>query len=178
MWATFAESVSAPLSLGERLSGAGRVGLSLLYLAACTLIGALPLSLLVAALLMTVADPLTLGIRSTGVLSLAVTVVLACIGFATALPLAVLLWSACVAALARLWSLDARFDAVTRASAYGLSLLGVPLLGPGLLPMAAIWMLLVVYASLRAQGDARRAGLVLASSVVLWLLPFVLLARR
>lgn len=178
MWGTFQEAVSTPRTMGERLSGTGRVGLALSYLASCALIGSVPLSLVVAALLITVADPLTLGIRSTGVLSLAVTVVLACIGFATLLPLGVLVWSACVVGVARLGSLEARFEPLARVSAYGLSLVAVPLFGPALLPLAAIWMLVAAYASLRTQAGARGAILVLASSLSLCLLPFVLFAWR
>jgi hypothetical protein len=175
--ATFQEALAAPASLGARLSGTGRAGSALVYLALCALLGALPLCLVVAALLLTVADPLTLGLRSTGVLSLAVTVALACIGFATLLPLLYVSWTGSLALCARALGAEARFELLLRAGAYGLSLVAVPLFGPALLPLAAIWMLVAEHAALEAQG-AGRAVLPLLANAVLWALPFALLWLR
>jgi hypothetical protein len=181
LFTTFAEALASPAALGARLSGAGRAGWALSYLALCALIGALPLCLLVAALLLTVADPLTLGLRSTGVLGLAVTVALACIGFATLLPLLHVLWTASLLALSRLFGLELRFEPVLRAGAYGLSLVAVPLLGPLLLPLALLWMGAAVHAALRAQlpsAGSGRALWPLLANALLWSLLFALPGLR
>jgi hypothetical protein len=132
----------------------------------------------VAALLLTVADPLTLGLRSTGVLSLAVTVALACIGFATLLPLLHALWTLSLVGLGRLFALELRFEPLLRAGAYGLSLLAVPLVGPLLLPLSLMWMLVAVHGALRAQEPSHRALWPLALNALLWCLPFALFALR
>ncbi|HEX6241849.1 MAG TPA: hypothetical protein VFZ61_13165 [Polyangiales bacterium] len=174
--ATFREALLAPAGLGARLSGSGRVGWALSYLALITLLGALPLCLLVAALLLTVADPLTLGLRSTGVLSMAVTVALACIGFATLLPLFYTAWSASLTLWARALGGDARFELLLRAGAYGLSWLAVPLFGPLLSPLALIWMLVAEHAALRAQRAPAWPALLL--NALTWGLPFALLRLR
>lgn len=174
---TFREAVSAPASLGARLSGTGRGGWALCYLALCALLGALPLCLALAALLLTVADPLTLGLRSTGVLSLAVTVALACIGFATLLPLLMTLWTASLALCARALGAEARFEPLLRAGAYGLSWVAVPLFGPALLPLGLIWMLVAEHAALRAQGTGRALPALLANTLA-WSAPFALLWLR
>lgn len=178
MLSTFREAVSAPRALGARLSGTGRLTWALSYAALCAWLGALPLSLLVSGLLLTVADPLTLGIRSTGVLSLAVTVVLSSIGFASLVPLVVVLWSLTVLATARVLSLPARFELLARASAYGLSLLAVPVLGPLLLPLAWLWLSVSVQAVLASAGDGRRAALAVLWALALWTAPFALLWLR
>lgn len=176
--ATFREALAAPGALGARLSGTGRAGWALSYLALCALLGALPLCLLVAALLLTVADPLTLGLRSTGVLSMAVTVALACVGFATVLPLLHALWTLSLLALGRLFALELRFEPLLRAGAYGLSLLAVPLFGPLLLPVSLLWMLLAVHGALRAQEPGARVLGPLLLNVLLWCAPFALFALR
>ena len=177
LFATCREALLSPAGLGARLSGAGRSGWALSYLALCALLGALPLCLLVAGLLLTVANPLTLGLRSTGVLSLAVTVALACIGFATLLPLAYTLWTASLALWSRALGMDVRFELLLRAGAYGLSWLAVPLFGPLLLPLALLWMLAAEHAALRAAG-ARRAVVPLLANLLLWAVPFALLWLR
>ena len=173
---TSREALLSPASLGARLSGSGRVGWALSYLALSALVGALPLCLLVAALLLTVADPLTLGLRSTGVLSMAVTVALACIGFATLLPLLYTAWSASLTLWTRALGAEARFELLLRAGAYGLSWVAVPLFGPLLLPLALIWMLVAEHAALRAQRAPALRALLL--NVLLWGLPFALLRLR
>jgi hypothetical protein len=112
---------------------------------------------------------------------MAVTVALACIGFATLLPLLHVLWTLSLLAIARLFGLEARFEPVLRAGAYGLSLLAVPLLGPLLLPLALLWMGVAVHATLRAQapeGRARWAVWPLLANSLLWCLSFALLVLR
>jgi hypothetical protein len=172
---TFWEAVSGPRKLGKRLGGTGRIGWALGYAALCTFLGALPLSLLVAALLMTVADPLTLGIRSTGVMSLAVTSVLASVGVASLLPVLLLAWAGLLRLTAGLFGLDARFDLLLRAATYGLSLLAIPLLGPLLLPLSILFMLNTVHAALSTQGQPVPALSALLSACALVACPFALL---
>lgn len=172
---TFWEAVSGPRRLGRRLGGTGRVGWALGYASLCTFLGTLPLSLLVAAGLMTVADPLTLGIRSTGVMSLAVSSVLASVGVATLLPLMLLGWAGLSWLMAGLFGLETRFDLLLRATAYGLSLIAIPLFGPLLVPFALLFMLNTVHALLSAQGQPGSALSALLSACVLVLCPFALL---
>lgn len=173
--ATFWEAVSTPRRLGRRLSGSGRVGWALGYVAICTFLGTLPLSLVIAALLLTVADPLTLGIRSTGVMSLAVSSVLATVGVASLLPLALALWTAVLQLSARWLGIEARFDLLLRSGAYALSLVALPLIGPALLPVALLFMLSSLHATLSAQSPERPALLALISALALFAAPFALL---
>jgi hypothetical protein len=172
---TFWEALSGPRKLGRRLAGTGRVGWALGYAALSTFLGTLPLSLLIAALLMTVADPLTLGMRSTGVMSLAVSSVLASVGVATLLPLALLPFAGLLRLTAGLFGIDTRFDLLLRAASYGLSLLAVPLLGPLLLPIALLFMFNTVHAALSSQGQSGPAISALLSSCALLACPFALL---
>ena len=171
---TFWEAVSTPRRLGKRLGGSGRVAWALGYGALCTLLGTLPLSLVVAALLLTVADPLKLGMRSTGVMGLAVFSVLASVGVATLLPLALAAWAGLLRLTAALFGLDTRFDLLLRAASYGLSLSAIPLVGPLLLPLALLFMLSTVHAALSAQGGAGLALSALLSACALVVSPFAL----
>jgi hypothetical protein len=150
------------------------VGWALGYGALCTLLGTLPLALLVAALLLTVADPLKLGMRSTGVMGLAVFSVLASVGVATLLPLALVAWAGIVRLTASLFGLDTRFDLLLRAASYGLSLSAIPLFGPLLLPLALLFMLSTVHAALSAQGEGLVALSALLSACALVAGPFAL----
>lgn len=172
---TFWEAVSTPRALGRRLSGTGRVGWALGYCALTTFLGMLPLSLLVAASLMTVAEPLKLGMRSTGVMSLAVSSALASVGVATLLPLVLLAWVGLVRLSASVFGIETRFDLLLRAACYGLSLLAIPLLGPPLLPLALLFMLSTVHAALAGQAQAGPALSALLSASLLLLSPFALL---
>jgi hypothetical protein len=172
---TFWEAVTGPRKLGKRLAGGGRVAWALGYAALCTFLGALPLSLAIAALLLTVADPLTLGMRSTGVMSLAVTCVLASVGVATLLPLFLLLWAALLRLMALALGIETRFDLLLRASTYGLSLLAIPLFGPLLAPLALLFMLSTVHATLASEGRAGPALTALLSASLLVACPFALL---
>ena len=86
-------------------------------------------------------------------------------------------WTGSLALWARALGAEARFELLLRAGAYGLSLVAVPLFGPALLPVAAIWMLVAEHAALEAQG-AGRAVLPLVANAVLWALPFALLWLR
>ena len=175
--ATFWEAVSGPRKLGRRLGGSGRVSWALGYAALCTFLGTLPLALLIAALLLTVAEPLKLGIRSTGVMSLAVSCVLASVGVATLVPLFLSAWAGAVRFVAGWFGIDVRFDLLLRASAYGVSLLAIPLLGPVLAPLALLFMLNSVHAALSAQASERAAFLTLLSACTLLGAPFALLFR-
>jgi hypothetical protein len=174
-FATFREAVSAPRALGARLSGVGRVGPAFWYAVACTLLGALPLSLSVAALLMTVADPLVLGLRSTSVLSNAVSAVLFAVALATLLPAALLGWASWVFAVARLLRVPVRFDLLARAGVYGFSLVAVPGLGPLLAPLAFLCTLLCMQALLAVQAGSLRATGVMALALLLALAPLAVL---
>jgi hypothetical protein len=174
-FATFREAVIAPRALGARLSGAGRVGTAFWYAVACTLLGALPLSLSVAALLMTVADPLVLGLRSTGVLSNAVSAVLFAVALATLLPAALVGWASWVFAVARLLRVPARFDLLVRAGIYGFSPVAVPLLGPLLAPLAFVCALLCMQSLLAEQAGSLRATGVMVAALLLALGPLAAL---
>jgi hypothetical protein len=151
------------------------VGLAFAYAVGCTLLGAVPLSLLLAALLMTVADPLILGMRSTGVLSNAVSSVLAAVALATLLPLLLFAWAFWVFAVARLLLVSVRFELLVRAAVYGFSLTAVPLFGPLLLPLAFVCALSCMQALVATEAAPLRAtGIVLLGSLLV-LSPLVLL---
>jgi hypothetical protein len=174
-FATFREAITSPRRLGARLSGSGRVGLAFWYAALSTLLGALPLALAVASLLMTVADPLVLGLRSTGVLSNAVFAVLFAVALATLLPAALCAWACWVFALARLLRLPVRFDLLVRAGIYGFSLVAVPLLGPLLAPLAFLSALLCTQALLAVEAGGWAASGLLALALLLVLGPLAVL---
>lgn len=170
-----AGAAAAVRALGARLNGAGRVGTAFWYAVVCALLGGLPLSLSVAALLMTVADPLVLGLRSTGVLSNAVSAVLFAVALATLLPAALFGWAFWVFAVARLLRVPVRFELLARAGVYGFSLVAVPLLGPLLSPAAFGCAALCMQASLAAHASSRRATGVMAVALLLALGPLAAL---
>jgi hypothetical protein len=178
LFLTFREALLSPRSLGLRLSGAGRVGLAALYNVSCGLLGCVPLAVLAAALTMPVADALTLGIRSTSLLSNAVLMVLFAVGTASLLPLALGLWSLLLLALARCLRVTVSFAVLFRASAYGVSLLAVPLLGPLLLPLALLLMLVCLYGALSTAAGSARAAACLLLALALLTAPFLLTALR
>ena len=173
LFATFREALLSPWQLGARLSGEGRLGWAAMYAVCCGLLGAVPLSVLSAALLMTVADPVTLGMRSTSVLSSAVFLVLFTVGAASLLPAVLCVWSALVCGVARAFGVAVRFDVVVRASAYGLSALAVPFFGPLLLPVALVFMMLCLHGALTARAGAARAYGILGATALLFALPLL-----
>lgn len=176
LFLTFREALLSPRRLGKRLSGAGRMGWASLYAVCCALLGGVPLSVLLAALMLTVADPLTLGMRSTSLLTSAVFLVLFAVGAASALPLLLLGFAGLVLGVTRLLAADVRFDVLVRASAYGLSLLAVPLFGPLLLPLGLVIMLTCVHGALSAAtSSARASACLLCVLLLLSALPLVCL---
>jgi hypothetical protein len=174
-FSTFKEAVTTPRQLGARLNGAGRVGLAFSYAVSCTLLGTVPLAFLVAALLMTVADPLILGMRSTGVLSNAVSTVLSAVALATLLPAALFGWASWVFLVARVLLVQVRFDQLVRAGLYGFSLIAVPLLGPLLAPLAFVSALLGMQGLLSEQAGPLRATAILLVALLLALGPLAVL---
>lgn len=172
---TVREAIASPRALGARLSGTGQLAFAYLYGACVTLLGGLPLCVLLAALQLTVADPRTLGLRSTSVLSNAVFVVLSAFGAASLVPsllfaLAGLWWG-----IARVLGLAVRFDVLARATAYGAGLLVIPLLGPLLLPVALLMSATAAFGCLRARAGAGRALAVLLLGMLACAAPLLLL---
>lgn len=174
LFTTFREALLAPHRLGTRLGGAGRAGLASLYAAVCAALGLVPLAMLTSGLMLTVADPKTLGMRSTSLLSSAVFLVLFAVGVASALPLLLSAWCALLWLGARVLGVQVRLDVLVRASAYGLSPLAIPLFGPVLLPLALLWMLLCVHGALATASSAARATASLLLTVLLLALPWAL----
>src|SRR5690242_18258922 len=61
---TAREAVTSPTSVGARLGGAGHVPMALWFVSAAALCGLVPLSLLLAAPFVSLAEPARLGLRS------------------------------------------------------------------------------------------------------------------
>lgn len=169
---TFLDSVREPGALGQRLSEAGHGTAAFAYAVLCALLGSLPLSFVVTALLALVADAHRLGLRSTSVLTIAVLSLLSPLVASVLFGLWTALWALSAWSGVRLVGGAMRYDRVLRLSAYGMSLLAVPLLGPWLLPLALAMM---AYTLLRAF--ARELGTARATlALVLAALPFGLFA--
>jgi hypothetical protein len=148
---TLRESIGSPSRVGARLGGSGHALAALAYVTACGVCGLLPLSLLMAVPLVSVANPYELGLKSTGVLSVGVSLVLFSIAAATLLSLGVALFAAGIWVVARLLGVPVRYDVQLRACAYGMSMVALPLIGPLLLPVAIVQALLMSRAVLRAR---------------------------
>lgn len=172
---TVREAIVRPRLLGAQLSGAGQLGMAYLYGATVTLLGGLPLCVLLAALQLTVADPRTLGLRSTSVLSNAVFVVLSAFGAASLVPSLLLVWAGLLWSCARLLGTVLRFDVLARASLYGVGMLALPVLGPLLLPVALVLSWSAAHGALSAAGDVPRASFALALALTACAVPVVLL---
>lgn len=161
-WLTAREAVGSPTRMGSRVGGAGHAFSALLYVTVCALLGLVPLSLILSVPLLTLAKPYEFGLRSTGALSVAVSLVLFSVAGATLLSL---LWSGVAFAIwgaARIAGISIRYDVLLRAGGYGLSLLGVPLVGPLLTPIALVQALLAAHAALCARSQPARATLALS----------------
>ena len=160
-YVTARDAVGSPSRMAERLGGSGHVLSALSFVTIAALLGLVPLSLILAAPLLSVADAVRLGLRSTGVLSVGVFVVLLAVALATLLSLSVLVFASWVRMAARITGIRVRSDVVLRATAYGLSLLALPVLGPVLLPLAFAQALLATHRALAIRGDSVRAALTL-----------------
>ncbi len=160
-WTTFRVSMRAPVRLGLRLGGAGHAVHALQYAALCSVCGLLPLSLLVAVPLLGWADALRLGLRSTGLLGTAVSLVPFALVVSTLVPLALALLAYWVWLCAFLCGVRVRHDVMLRGAAYGASLLAVPVLGPMLLPLVLGYSGAVQYGALCAHSNRKSALIVL-----------------
>jgi len=156
-WGTLRVSLSEPLRLGRRLGGAGHWVHALQFVFLCGVCGLLPLATVGAVPLLAGADAPRLGLHSTGMLGTAVSLLPASLVLSTLLALVVALWSAWLWVLCRGLGISIRYDVLTRAAAYGLSPLAVPVLGPLLLPVALFWSALTLYGALSARGREMRA---------------------
>jgi hypothetical protein len=165
---TLREAIGSPTRVGTRLGGSGNALPALAYVTACGISGLLPLSVLLAAPLVSVANPYEIGLRSTGVLSVGVSLVLFSVAASTLLTLAVAALAGAIWLVARLAGVPLRYDVQLRASAYGVSLVALPLIGPLVLPLAVVQSLLMSRAVLRARSDAGRALIVLAVATALF----------
>jgi hypothetical protein len=174
---TLRESIGSPSRVGARLGGSGHALPALAYVTACGLCGLFPLSIVLAVPLVSVANPYELGLKSTGALSVAVSLVLFSIAAATLLALGVAVLAAAIWGVARVLGVPLRYDVQLRASAYGVSLVALPLIGPLLLPVALVQSLLMSLAVLRARGDAQRAAAVVGIAVALVAAAALLLSR-
>jgi hypothetical protein len=164
---TLREAIGSPSRVGARLGGSGHVLAALSYVTACGVCGLFPLSLVLAVPLVSVANPYELGLRSTGALSVGVSLVLFSVAAATLLALVVALLAGTIWSVARALGVSARYDVQLRATAYGVSMVALPLIGPVLLPLALVQSLLMNRAVLRARSDAGRALVILVVTLVL-----------
>jgi hypothetical protein len=160
---TLRDAIGSPTRLGQRLGGSGHIGSALSFVTITALLGLVPLALLMSVPLLSVADPMRLGLRSTGVFSMAIFLVLFSVALATLLGLWVLGFSLCVWLTARLFAIPVRYDVLVRASGYGLSLLALPVLGPLLVPFSLGQTLLACHAVLFARRADERALLALVT---------------
>jgi hypothetical protein len=157
---TARDAIDSPSGMAHRLGGSGHILSALSFVTLGALLGLVPLSLLLAAPMLSVADAVRLGLRSTGVLSVSVSMVLFAVALATLLSMTVWLFSGWVWLFARLLKLPVRRDVLLRASAYGMALISIPVLGPLVAPVACVQALLATHTVL-ARADASRASLVL-----------------
>jgi hypothetical protein len=164
---TLREAIGSPSRVGARLGGSGHVLAALSYVTACGISGGVPLALLMAVPLVSIANPNELGLRSTSVMSIAVSLVLSSVAAATLLALLVAALATLIWLMARLAGVPLRYDVQLRASAYGMSFMALPLIGPALWPVALVQSLIASRAALRARSDARRAAVVLAGALLL-----------
>ena len=169
---TFLESVRWPGALGTRLCEVGHGAAAFGYAVFSSLVGLLPLSFVVTALLVLVADAHRLGLRSTSVLTIAVLSLLSPLAASVLFGLSLALWALLLWGAARSLGSRMRYDRLLRLSSYGTSLVALPLLGPLLLPVAVLMMLWTVFHALLPSLGGARAGLTLAASAT----PFGLLA--
>jgi hypothetical protein len=165
---TLREAIGTPSRVGARLGGSGHALAALSYVTVCGVCGLFPLSLLLAAPLVGAANPYDLGLKSTGALSVGVSLVLFSVAAATLLALGVAAFAAVIWLVARLAGVPVRYDVQLRAIAYGMSMLALPLLGPLVLPIALAQSLLVSRAVLQARGDSGRALIVLGVATLLF----------
>ncbi|MFT3923505.1 MAG: hypothetical protein QM778_13300 [Myxococcales bacterium] len=163
-WNTLRAGLAGPFSLGRRLGGAGHLVHALQFVFLCGVCGLLPLSIAGAVPLLTWADAPRLGLHSTGLLGTAVSLVPASLVFSTLLSLGVAVYAGWLWALCRMLQIAVRYDVLVRATAYGLSPLAIPVLGPLLLPVGLFWSGLALYGALSARGQTARAlsGLLLS----------------
>jgi hypothetical protein len=168
-YVTARDAVGSPTRMAERLGGSGHVLTALSFVTLSALMGLVPLSLLVAAPLLSVADAVRLGLRSTGVLSVGVSLVLFAVALATFLALTVSMLATLVWAAARLCRISVRFDVVLRALSYGVSLIALPVIGPLLWPVAFGQALLASHAALSLRANPGRAALTLAIALAIGL---------
>jgi hypothetical protein len=175
-YVTARDAVGSPSRMGERLGGSGHVLTALSFVTVAALLGLVPLSLILAAPLLAVADAVRLGLRSTGVLSVGVSVVLLAVALATLLALSVLVFTSWVRLAARITGIHVRSDVLLRATSYGLSLLALPVLGPVLLPVAFAQALLATHAALAMRATSQRAALTLVLACTIGLVELGLVA--
>jgi hypothetical protein len=171
---TVRDVVSSPTRMGLRLGGAGNLLTALSFVTTCALLGLVPLSVFLAAPLLSVADAVRLGLRSTGVLSVGVSLVLFAVALATLLGLSITVFASWVWLGARALRITVRYDVLVRASAYGWALVALPVVGPLLAPVAGMQSLLATHAALSARSDAGRAALALVLGCLLGLVEAVL----
>ena len=174
-YVTARDAVSSPTRMAERLGGSGHVLTALSFVTASAMLGLVPLSLLAAAPLLSVADAVRLGLRSTGVLSVSVSLVLFAVALATFLALTVSMFATLVWSMARVFRIAVRFDVVLRALSYGTSLIALPVLGPVLAPVAAVQALIATHTALSSRSDGTRALLALVLACVVGLVELVAL---
>ena len=167
---TLRTSLVGPIKMGRRLGGAGHMAHSLQYVFLCGVCGLLPLSIAGAVPLLTWADAPRLGLP-----------VRACWGRPfrccqrrSCSPLC----SHCASPWGRpgcgvcagCGESACAYDVVTRAAAYGLSPLALPVIGPLLLPLGLFWSGLALYGAIGARGGSARAIGSLALSSLAWVL--------
>lgn len=163
--ATCLASLRKPVRLGGRLGGSGHLGPALQYMALCALSGLLPLALALVVPVLGFAEVTRFGIRSTGLLGTAASLLPLALVLSTLLPLLGLLASRWIWLCARACGARVRYDVVLRGFAYGLSPLAIPLLGPLLFPFALGLSTTVLYGVLRVRAGSRRA---LTTLVLAW----------